>query len=510
MAGPVALWCALVVARAVLPWLAMGSAAADEATFSFWGAILRLMQTAEVCVGCVLVAALVHEDHVTGTTAWWMTRPISGGRLLGAKLLSAGLLLAAAPALMLSAVWMIAGFSAREVAAAAVWCVVVHGLIVTMALGAAALAENLAQFLFGSLLLVVIVFAALFGFERYLGVPPPAPLVQASEREWIVCTIVLWPAGLFVHQFLTRRRTRTAALLGVGLALVLSMGVAWTGTSRPLTRLGLGDDGIPVANSANDEAVTVAVTRVEATDADVAAKLALRVTTTGSATDSFLYLQRVRGEWQRTGKPGEFTVYYRQKEPAIRPDEHAAMTIAGETPKGGAALWTVSRDAPPASNTRPQEKPVGFRGVVWLRSMRGRLLGELPAKPGATLHAGSSLTRIVEFKHVEEKTFLVLEERDALPMCEYWLDTGRMRGRPGEVEDAYVLIDQANSRAELLEPGTFDALVARAMATGQRWLEVPAWAEGATLRKVRFEAERIFSRPLAIERWPGAAEEKQP
>jgi len=40
----------------------------------------------ELAFTFVLTAMLVHEDSLVGTTQFWLTRPISGARLLGAKL----------------------------------------------------------------------------------------------------------------------------------------------------------------------------------------------------------------------------------------------------------------------------------------------------------------------------------------------------------------------------------------------------------------------------------------
>jgi hypothetical protein len=511
MAVPVALWCGLVAARALLPGLALSRSVADGTTISFWDAILALLQVVEVCLACVLVAELVHEDNVTGTTAWWMTRPISGARLLGAKLLSSGLLLTVAPTITLSLVWIGADFSARELVSAAAWCVVVHELIVVLALGMAALTGNAAQFLFGSIALMVLTaMVGFLGFERYVMAVSRPLGALASGREWIGCVIVLWPAGLFVHQFLTRQRGRTVVLLGAGLALIAGIRLGWMGTSRPLTRLGLWNDSLRWVDRANDDGVTVALTRVEATDTDPAAKLNLRVAATRSVNGLYFRLQLVSGEWLWAGKPDESATYNRQMEAVGRPEETAVKAIAGLAAADAAVEWSVGRNTPSALNSRPPGRPQGFRGKVWLLAMRGRLVGELPIQTGATLRAGSCVTRVVGFDHAQEKTFVVIEERDALPMRKYWLDPGRLRGRPGEVEDYYLLLDRANKREQLLEPGPSESLCADAIVTGQRRLEVPDWAEGATLIKVRFEADHVFSRPLVLDRLPVEVEAKQP
>lgn len=512
MALPAALWCMLVAARAVLPSLAMGRAPADATVFSFWDAMLTLLQAMEICVECLLVAALVQEDNVTGTTAWWMTRPISGGQLLVAKGIGGGLLVAVAPAMVLSVVWMVMGFSAHELTSAVVWCVVVHGLIAGMALGPAAVAENLVQFLFGSLLLAaamtpVVSYAE---FESFLMLSPPPPMVRASAREWMACVVLLWPVVLAANQFLTRRRATTAVLLGAGLAVIFGFRLGWSGTSRPLTRLGLWTESTAAVERAEDKAVAVELTRVDATEVDNLARLTLRVTAPAEVWGSVFHLWSVRGAWLRKGLPDEASVYNRQAEAVARPEESVVRALAGLPSERGAVEWGVSREVPTKADDGPRGRPEGFRGEVKLRPMRGRVLGELALRPGTELRTGSSFTRVVGFEHVGEKTFAIIEERDALPMREYWLDDGHLRGRPEEVEDSYLLLDRVGQRAQLLGPGECDGLRAGAMVTGQRRLEVPDWAEGATLVKVLFEGDHVLVRPLVVERLPAESEGKLP
>jgi hypothetical protein len=59
----------------------------DDAWFRFLVECGNWVIGLEVLLGYALVAALIHEDRTIGASAFWMTRPISGGRLLAAKLL---------------------------------------------------------------------------------------------------------------------------------------------------------------------------------------------------------------------------------------------------------------------------------------------------------------------------------------------------------------------------------------------------------------------------------------
>jgi len=231
LALPVALWCALGIARAVLPGVVVGKGPMEMSTFTLMAGLLTLLLTMEVCLECVLVAALAHEDNVTGTVAWWMTRPVSGARLLGAKLLSGMLLFVIGPTIILSVLWIAAGFSLQELAHAVAWCLMARGFIALMALGVAALSEDLGQFIFFALVLLVMVAPVVgyFDFERFLGMHSPPRMAAASGREWLAGIVLILPVGLFLQQYLTRQRQRTAILLGLGFLVMLGIRLSWTG-----------------------------------------------------------------------------------------------------------------------------------------------------------------------------------------------------------------------------------------------------------------------------------------
>jgi hypothetical protein len=85
---PLLLWTLLIVMK-------LGAGAllltADGTEGDSWilslDAAAKILAALEV-LSFILVAALVQEDPLVGTTAFWVTRPISGGRLLRAKLLT--------------------------------------------------------------------------------------------------------------------------------------------------------------------------------------------------------------------------------------------------------------------------------------------------------------------------------------------------------------------------------------------------------------------------------------
>ena len=89
----------------------------------------------------VLVAMLVLEDALVGSTQFWTTRPISGARLLAAKL-AGGLLLLWLPEVLLTLPWWLTcGFGGREMAWAMFELLVVLGTVAVPAALVASLTD---------------------------------------------------------------------------------------------------------------------------------------------------------------------------------------------------------------------------------------------------------------------------------------------------------------------------------------------------------------------------------
>lgn len=73
----------------------------------------------EIIVGFLIATLLWHEDRVTGASQFWTTRPISGGRLLVAKIVQAVTVLWGIPVLVSLPWWLWCGFTSHQVMLAA-------------------------------------------------------------------------------------------------------------------------------------------------------------------------------------------------------------------------------------------------------------------------------------------------------------------------------------------------------------------------------------------------------
>ncbi len=175
----------------------------------------------------MLTALLVQEDLLVGSTQFWVTRPISGARLLGAKV-AGWLLLLWLPAVVLTLPWWLTcGFGPWEIALAALELLLWQAAASLPAVLVAVVTNNLSRF-------VVWSFAAIFAAALLPGV-----LMKLSDDRIIYnfsdspsLAVIYWTtAGFFtawvvVRQYLRRDMPQPRAIgwaVG-GLLLALMVG----------------------------------------------------------------------------------------------------------------------------------------------------------------------------------------------------------------------------------------------------------------------------------------------
>lgn len=171
-----------------------------------------LLIAAAFMLSYVLVAAFVHADPAVGVTAEWVTRPISGARLLGAKLLGLALGLVILPLAVLLPWWLACGFGPAEIGQAARSVASLQGLIVIAALPWAVLTDRYGRFLFWTLVGLTGLAALAVITVPVRNNVPGARSGEARAAFWIAVTLAT-AVAVTVHQFLTRRRARSVAIL---------------------------------------------------------------------------------------------------------------------------------------------------------------------------------------------------------------------------------------------------------------------------------------------------------
>ncbi len=180
-------------------------------------------------VNFVLVAALIHEDLLVGTTAFWQTRPISGARLLRAKLLGIGLVFGFLPVLVTLPWWLGCGYGLREIAWAAAETVVIQAIFVLVGLLWAVVSDGFARFLMWTLVMLIAIPSVTGVVGMHLSHVHPSPTEGVMwTRTWLVVSLaVLGIVTVAIHQFLTRRTWRSVSVIGATVGLIIMVALWW-------------------------------------------------------------------------------------------------------------------------------------------------------------------------------------------------------------------------------------------------------------------------------------------
>ena len=218
LAGPVALWLALVAGKALGLLL---YAAGDLSWPGEWiGPAVAYANGMEAVIGLLLVVMLVLEDAPTDPRAFWKTRPVAGAHLLAAKVAGALLMFVALPVVALTPIWIAAGFGAGEVGWAALDWALLRGTLTLAVLALAAVAGGWSR----------TVFAA-------LGLAPVALVCAMADRGGeagradVIGAAATAAALSLVFQYGARRRLPAAVVLAVGL-VVSASGIRRLGEAR--------------------------------------------------------------------------------------------------------------------------------------------------------------------------------------------------------------------------------------------------------------------------------------
>lgn len=189
-----------------------------------------LMVAAQFFMGYIMVVQLVQADAISGTRMFWLTRPISAGRLLQAKAWGAVLLFGLGPVLLRLPWWLYCGFTANDVGWAAVETVGWQLLLIAPAFLIASLTEDFGRALMWGLLLgLSLVGGFLFLYSwRLLGGVQLRYSGLLFSRLWLAALLLTAGAAVIAaHQFHTRRFVRSVALAVSLVLAVLVTGRIW-------------------------------------------------------------------------------------------------------------------------------------------------------------------------------------------------------------------------------------------------------------------------------------------
>lgn len=376
LAVPVGSWLAFLLLTTV--WMRVASWSGERVEVTSATAWIRMMGSLTWVAWLVGTAGLVsltgvlgQEDRVIGSDAAWRTRPITGGRLLLAKVVAGFLLLVAAPLLVLMPVWWAGGFGARELLAAAGSIAGWHTLLVVSALCLSALTEDLGQHVFALLTWLALVGLVTFVVPM-LWAPKEISSGAVATRTMVVLVApwLMMPVALVCQYFTGRTR--------VGWTLLL-LGLALTGGAQMIGRWDLAGmrPGRQPAPADREASVTL-LSLITPANRNLPHALFLEVS-------GDLLQDELMVPWSGVGNlrwADGATVPMRFNRGGLWGD-NAAMRVAGVRTGEGPLRWDMATWFGDAPDERLRASAAVFAGNLEFARVRARLLYELPLRNGA-------------------------------------------------------------------------------------------------------------------------------
>lgn len=514
LSGTVGIYALFIAAKLVVGAMLARDGAADPALFSRMQSYGNLFLGLEVLTGYVLVAAWVHQHPLIGTQAEWMTRPVSGGQLLAAKLFGLGLVMAVLPLMIALPWWIGCGYGGHEIERAAAETLLRQAVVVVPALALAVLTDGFDRY--------VIWLLVLFGLGFGTSMLPPVKAAMstpdvAETREWLALAVAAATALLVVvNQFFTRRTGRGVAVLSIGL---VGTGLAAWWWPHSFERW--GSEAIPRPESPRAGQITLMFERARVVHRpNGGAELRVAVGVRGVPPDLKLHGGRAEQTWEwsgvKIGRPGAVSVEnFGAVAPTLRAlglavppmdpawfqenaDRPLRVGLLGQLiPPEGAGLM-VQTPMRPGYLARMRHEPPDYDLAVSLDLFRPEVLGEEALRADGRMDRGPDRVRIARVERAGTALRVTLVEYSpavswkspgryvgtsfagAGPELEYFL-ANRTRGNASRGHE--MLVQRARFGTVAITWRVLDFRAPREWIGGA-WVELPGWDQNLTLAKV--------------------------
>lgn len=498
---PLLLWLLLPLAH----WMMLSQASrtgGDPAEFGGMSTLSNTWMGLTWGVGLILATWLVMEDGLVSTKAFWRTRPVSGGRLLAAKVLGAILMFGVLPVAVMTPVWLAGGFSGRDWVLAALELSLKQGIFTVTAFTLASVTETAGQLLVRLIGAAVLgpltvgfcagVFAG--GLDDYVGEG-----WTESRYRVVMAVFFLTPLVMVVHQYLTQRRERSYVLAALGVALMFGLRFGWQWDLTPYFR-SFPEDAAVQNQGINFQ--TESVKMVKSPMGNQFHSLRARGTVAGAPAGSYVSFDAVRAWWgdgegrrpgaklsNHMGAPGQ--VAARQ---TIEPAEPAAPPVAwyaGGFERDETMAWIRAHSA-------------RLQIAVRAHLMRAQRVGELPLREGAILKTGSSSTRITRLERIDGRLVISLDERSAWPPWSARSTDTYALGIPAvAASGGAVTVTVGDPRVIQFASISFRqrqlTVDIPTHEVNGRIVEIPGWEESAQLQKITISPQDWFTQILPVE-----------
>jgi len=221
---PVLPWVIILAGQVYVSNELLSPLSLDMDLFFEMGMFFNLLVVVGLMLTSLLVAMLVLEDPLSGTTMFWVTRPISGGRLLGTKVVVAFLLFGLLPLLAWLPWWLYCSFGWHDLVRAAGFVLGIQAIAVIPAFALAALVDQIGRFFLYCLMLGFAVLVAFLQVASHTGISREMLLSRLLVVAGLLLLSCLMALGL---QYLTRRMVSAAAVVIGGVALSVAVAFWW-------------------------------------------------------------------------------------------------------------------------------------------------------------------------------------------------------------------------------------------------------------------------------------------
>lgn len=227
-AGAYGLWIVLLAAKLGLALTMMEAGNPDPEWFKWMDNAHTVAVVVESVVGFLIVASWVLADETTGSSVFWVTRPISGWRLLAAKLTGVVLFFVVVPGFV-PLVWQMYCAASPSV----IWAEIsrtwlTQGALAAAAFGLAALTGRSSVFVRTLLLAIALSLLASLYYSTLASAALPVPGTLVATRGMLATALFgLTVAGVAVLQYGWRRSGWAWGVALLGLLAAVGARSSW-------------------------------------------------------------------------------------------------------------------------------------------------------------------------------------------------------------------------------------------------------------------------------------------
>ncbi|MDF7823174.1 ABC transporter permease [Pontiellaceae bacterium B12227] len=221
-------WISVVLLTALLSGLKATTDAGDIARQQLVQMVYGLMSALSFILLALIIPFLLHSEPLTGTTSFWITRPIKKIEVLKGKLMFIGLFLILPPVLADVALYLGSGIPPTLVLASIPENLFYSLALILPLMAAAVLTRNfgfyalvLAVYLVSSLVLTVIAYGVKL-YSQITEAPDPATLLDSRHLLSTLTTVIISALIIFM-QYRTRKTSRGFVMLGIQIAITFAI-----------------------------------------------------------------------------------------------------------------------------------------------------------------------------------------------------------------------------------------------------------------------------------------------